>query len=67
MTDTMNGRVDYFFALVIAALPMVRDNRVTAEETMAVLQSRPPTAVSVAFSSSRDDSFRTGPNHRGRA
>ena len=30
LTDTMNGRVDYFFAPVIAALPMVRDNRVTA-------------------------------------
>ena len=30
MTDTMNGRVDYFFAPVIAALPMVRDNRLTA-------------------------------------
>jgi tripartite-type tricarboxylate transporter receptor subunit TctC len=26
----MNGRVDYFFAPVVAALPMVRDNRVTA-------------------------------------
>jgi len=30
LTDTMNGRVDYFFAPVIAALPMVRDSRVTA-------------------------------------
>ena len=30
LTDTMNGRVDIFFAPVIAALPMVRDNRVTA-------------------------------------
>ena len=30
LTDTMNGRVDYFFAPVIAALPMVRDKRVTA-------------------------------------
>lgn len=30
MTDTVNGRVDYFFAPVIAALPMVRDNRLTA-------------------------------------
>jgi len=30
LTDTMNGRVDYFFAPVIAALPMVHDNRVTA-------------------------------------
>ena len=30
LTDTMNGRVDYFFAPVIGALPMVRDNRVTA-------------------------------------
>jgi tripartite-type tricarboxylate transporter receptor subunit TctC len=27
MTDTMNGRVDYFFAPVIAALSMVKDNR----------------------------------------
>jgi tripartite-type tricarboxylate transporter receptor subunit TctC len=30
LSDTMNGRVDYFFAPVVAALPMVRDNRVTA-------------------------------------
>ena len=30
LTDTMNGRVDYFFAPVIAALPMVRDSQVTA-------------------------------------
>jgi tripartite-type tricarboxylate transporter receptor subunit TctC len=30
LSDTMNGRVDYFFAPVVATLPMVRDNRVTA-------------------------------------
>jgi tripartite-type tricarboxylate transporter receptor subunit TctC len=30
LTDTMNGRVDIFFAPVIAALPMIRDNRVVA-------------------------------------
>jgi tripartite-type tricarboxylate transporter receptor subunit TctC len=30
LTDTMNGRTDIFFAPVIAALPMIRDNRVVA-------------------------------------
>ena len=30
LTDTMNGRVDVFFAPVIAALPMIRDGRVVA-------------------------------------
>ncbi|MBL6615995.1 MAG: tripartite tricarboxylate transporter substrate binding protein [Reyranella sp.] len=30
LTDTMNGRVDIFFAPIIAALPMIRDNRVVA-------------------------------------
>ncbi len=30
MTDTMNGRVDYFFAPVIAALSIVRDRRLVA-------------------------------------
>jgi tripartite-type tricarboxylate transporter receptor subunit TctC len=30
LTDTMNGRVDYFFAPVIAGLSMVRDGRLTA-------------------------------------
>jgi len=30
LSDTMNGRVDFFFAPVIAGLGMVRDNRLTA-------------------------------------
>jgi tripartite-type tricarboxylate transporter receptor subunit TctC len=30
LTDTMNGRVDYFFAPVIAGLTMVRDGRLVA-------------------------------------
>jgi tripartite-type tricarboxylate transporter receptor subunit TctC len=30
LTDTMNGRTDYFFSPVIAALPLVRDGRVVA-------------------------------------
>ena len=30
LTDTINGRVDYFFAPVIAGLGMVRDGRLTA-------------------------------------
>jgi tripartite-type tricarboxylate transporter receptor subunit TctC len=30
LADTMNGRTDYFFSPVIAALPMVRDGRVVA-------------------------------------
>ncbi len=30
LTDTMNGRVDYFFAPVIAGLSIVRDGRLTA-------------------------------------
>ncbi len=30
LTDAMNGRVDIFFAPVIAALPMIRDSRVVA-------------------------------------
>ena len=30
LTDTMNGRIDIFFAPVIAALPMIRDGRVVA-------------------------------------
>jgi tripartite-type tricarboxylate transporter receptor subunit TctC len=42
LTDTMNGRVDYFFAPVIAALPMVRDNRVTA---LAVGSAKPASVL----------------------
>ena len=48
LTDTMNGRVDYFFAPVIASLSMVRDGRVTAlavggEKRSSVLPGVPTT------------------------
>jgi tripartite-type tricarboxylate transporter receptor subunit TctC len=48
LTDTMNGRVDYFFAPVIAGLSMVRDKRLTAlavgsEKRASVLPDVPTT------------------------
>lgn len=48
LTDTMNGRVDYFFAPVIAGLSMVRDGRVVAlavgsEKRSSVLPDVPTT------------------------
>jgi tripartite-type tricarboxylate transporter receptor subunit TctC len=48
LTDTMNGRVDYFFAPVIAGLSMVRDGRLTAlavgsEKRSSVLPNVPTT------------------------
>lgn len=48
LTDTINGRVDYFFAPVIAGLGMVRDGRLTAlavgsEARFSVLPDVPTT------------------------
>ena len=48
LTDTMSGRVDYFFAPVIAGLSMVRDGRLTAlavgsEKRASVLPDVPTT------------------------
>lgn len=48
LTDTINGRVDYFFAPVIAGLAMVRDGRLTAlavgsEKRSSVLPDVPTT------------------------
>ena len=48
LTDTINGRVDYFFAPVVAGLSMVRDGRLTAlavgsEKRSSVLPDVPTT------------------------
>jgi tripartite-type tricarboxylate transporter receptor subunit TctC len=56
LTDTINGRVDYFFAPVIAGLGMVRDGRLTAlavgSEARASVLSDVPTTEEAGYKGS---------------